>query len=882
MLTPTHLTCELRTDPRGIDAAHPRLSWVVESAERGQRQMAYQIRIAQRQELLVQEQADLWDSGKITSSETLAVSYAGPPLVSGQDVFWQVRVWDKDDQPSTWSQVSFWQMGLLDAADWHGRWISARTPRETAVEGLTLPPAPYLRKTFTVQKPVARATLFATARGVYTLSLNQKRVGDAVLAPGWTGYTQRIAYQTYDVTESTTSGELTIDAVLGDGWYCGYVGFGGERNHYGKRPELLIQLNIEYADGSHESLVTDGSWQGSVGEIRYSDMLMGEFYDARLSPTDWQPVDVLGQPFEGAALVAQSDPPVRVTQDLPVQTITEPTPGTWIADMGQNMVGWVRLSVEAPAGTEIRLRFVEKLNPDGTIYTTNLRAAHQTDTYVCRGQGIETWEPQFTFHGFRYVEVTGWPGSLPLEALTGRVVHSDTPPAGTFTCSSALVNQLQKNIVWGQRGNFLSIPTDCPQRDERLGWMGDAQIFVRTATCNMDVAAFFEKWMQDVVDAQTKEGGFPDVAPRLGGLPHFGPIGSGAPAWGDAGVIVPWTIYQVYGDTEILSRHYEAMTRWIEFIREANPDLLWRERVGHHYGDWLSIAADTPKEVLATAYFAYDTSLMARIARVLKRKDDAQRYETLFEEIKTAFNTAFVSPDGRIHGNTQTCYLLALHFGLLPETLRPAAAQYLVEDIRAKGGHLSTGFVGVGYLCPVLTAWGYNDIAYQLLLNETFPSWGYSIKQGATTIWERWDGWTEDNGFQDPGMNSFNHYSLGSVGEWLFRDVTGIDTAPDYPGFAHIHLHPHPGPGLTFARAEYQSVRGLIASGWRQEEGRFVVDVTIPANTTATVFLPAPATARVSEGSHPLDGAEGVVPLRRDDHLLVCRVGSGTYHFEVA
>ena len=409
--------------------------------------------------------------------------------------------------------------------------------------------------------------------------------------------------------------------------------------------------------------------------------------------------------------------------------------------------------------------------------------------------------------------------------------------------------------------------------------MGDAQIFARTATYNRDVASFYEKWVSDVDDAQSPAGGFSDVSPRLVDS------ADGAPAWGDAGIIVPWTVYQAYGDTGILGAHWPAMTRWLAYITRANPDGLWTHRRNNDFGDWLSVAADTPKDVLATAYYAYDASLMAQMARALGRRREALYYDRLFAQIKTAFNTAYVTPDGRIKGDTQTCYVLALRFGLLPDALRPPAAQHLVDDIAAKHGHLSTGFVGVGYLCPVLTETGHNAVAYRLLLNDTFPSWGYSIKQGATTIWERWDGWTRDKGFQDPGMNSFNHYSLGSVGQWLYQDVAGIDTDPHHPGFAHILIRPHPGPGLTHVRAEYDSIRGKITSAWQTTRTGLTLDVTLPANTTATVFLPAPAGSFVVESglaialSHAL--LPGVTAVHPDGSHLLVSIGSGTYHFQV-
>jgi alpha-L-rhamnosidase len=962
-LTPTHLTCEYQAGPLGIDAVRPRLSWQLQSSVRGERQTAYRILAGPSPQSLTQDNGNLWDSGKVLTGNSIAVRYNGLPLASGLRCFWQVQVWDKDGRLSGDSPVGAWQMGLLHSSDWRAHWISAATPRGTKDGGLTLPPCPYLAKTFSLSKPVQHATLYATARGLYEASLNGKRLGTAFFAPGWTDYTKRIAYQTYDVTANLHRGQNSLGAILGDGWYGGYVGFGHQRGHYGDHPQFLAQMVIEYADGSQQTMGTDGSWRGTTGPIQHSDFLQGEAYDARLAPHNWHPVvletsapplhqrnvtqqlralvndntlaviannaiagdpayltvknlrvdyslngightqtvkedetlhipgpgepsgdlvirhavwGALGEKTGPPTLVAQQGPPVRVTQELKPRRMTQPAPGTYLYDLGQNMVGWARLKVAGRAGTAVRLRFGEILNRDGSLYTTNLRSARATDTYILKGGGLETWEPHFTFHGFRYIEVTGYPGKPGMDAVTGCVAGSDMTPSGTFVSSSPMVNKLQHNIVWGQRGNFLSVPTDCPQRDERLGWMGDAQIFARTATYNRDVAAFYEKWMQDVEDAQSSEGGFSDVSPRLVDG------GDGAPAWGDAGIIVPWTVYQAYGDTGILDKHWAAMTRWLNYITSVNPDGLWINRRNNDFGDWLSIAADTPKDVLGTAYYAYDASLMARMARALGRKQEAARYDALFGRIKEAFNTAYVASDGRIKGDTQTCYVLALRFDLLPNALRPLAAQHLVDDIAAKNEHLSTGFVGVGYLCPVLTETGHNDTAYRLLLNDTFPSWGYSIKQGATTIWERWDGWTQEKGFQDPGMNSFNHYSLGSVGQWLFQDVAGIDTDPNQPGFAHILLNPHPGPGLSHVQAEYDSIRGKIASAWQTSPAGLTWNVTVPANTTATAFVPAPEGAVVTESGVPVAHAPGVMAVRRADEQVIVSLGSGTYRFRVS
>lgn len=964
--TLSNLRCEYLSNPMCVDATTPRLSWTIAAGGRGWMQSAYRIQVASTSAALARGQADLWDSGQVKSNKTLGVLYAGKPLASGQRVYWRLQVWDKNGRPSAWSTPQFWQMGLLKESDWKGQWISAQTPRNTMVDGIVLPPTPFLRKTFSLPKPVQKATMFVAARGAYELHFNGAKIGDEVLMPGWTDFRKHIQYEAYDVTPQLKQGDNAVGVILGDGWNSGYIGYSRQRNHYGDNTALLGQLEVQYTDGTRQTFGTDTSWQASTGPLDYSDLLQGEFYDARkeqpnwdtvaFQPTNWQNTvkavppgslvvditpqlkalvkdgtlsveasnDIAGDPAfntvkqmrvdytlngvngtrtlaeherlqigapndtlvirkatygaldrESAkvALVAFQGPPMRVTQDLAPKTISQPTPGTYIYDMGQNMVGVVRLKVNAPAGTQIKLRFAEMLNPDGTAYTTNLRSARATDTYVCKGTGVETWEPRFTFHGFRYVEITGFPGVPTLDAITGRVIGSDITKTGTFNCSSPLVNQLQSNIDWGQRGNFVSVPTDCPQRDERLGWMGDAQIFVRTATYNRDVASFFEKWMQDVEDGQAADGGFSDVSPREVDSAN------GAPAWGDAGVIVPWTIYQAYGDTSIVNKHWDAMERWMNYITSANPNGLWLNRRANDFGDWLSIGANTPKEVLATGYYAYDASLMAKMARATGRTADAAKYDALFQHIKGAFNTAYVTSDGRVKGDTQTSYIVALRFNLLPDALRPKTAQHLVDDIAAKNGHLSTGFVGVGYLCPTLTDNGHNDTAYKLLLTDTFPSWGFSIRHGATTIWERWDGWTPDKGFQDPGMNSFNHYSLGSVGEWMYSRVAGIDIDPLHPGFENIWLRPTPGSGLTYANATFDSVHGPIQSNWSKQGNSVVYDIAVPANTTATLWIPAAKAAQVTEGGKTASKVKGIKFLRQEGDKAVFTIGSGTYKF---
>jgi alpha-L-rhamnosidase len=901
-IRPTRLRCEYLTNPLGLGEPSPRLGWILESNRRSQTQSAYQILVADNEEDLVADRGTLWDSGKVASSGSSNVVYEGKKLESRARCYWKVRVWDADGNSSAYSEPAYWGTGLLHRSDWKGEWIglgeadpdagheppSGEELDDPLLRGLK--PSPYLRKTFELDGAVRRARLYATARGVYELYLNGHRVGNHVLAPGWTDYDARVQYQTYDVTGMLRTGENVIGGILGDGWYTGYFGFDPKRRgaHYGRRPQLLAQLEVEYEDGSTQIVASDGSWRSSTGSILFSDLLIGESYDAReempgwdstgFDDAGWRPVSV--EETGDALLVAQPDEGIKVTQEVQAREVARLDDGSYVFDMGQNMVGWVRLRVSGEAGRTVTIRHAEALNPDGTIYTTNLRFARAKDSYTLKGEGEEVYEPRFTFHGFRYVEVIGYPGEPPLDAITGRVVHSATPPTGSFECSSEVVNKLQENIVWGQRGNFLSIPTDCPQRDERLGWTGDAQIFVSTASFNMDVAAFFTKWMVDVEDAQSSEGAFPDVAPLL---PMSLDLSRGAPAWGDAGIIVPWTIYRFYGDTRIVEKHYGAMTRWMDYLHEANPDLLRKNKLGNNYGDWLSPFGDaTPRDLLATAYWAYDAKLMAEMARTTGRDGDAAAYEELFENIKDAFNEAYVGPYGRVKGDTQTGYVLALHMGLLPEALRAAAAEHLVRTIEEKNWHLSTGFVGVGYLCPVLTEAGYPDVAYRLLNNETYPSWGYTIRNGATTIWERWDGWTEDNGFQSPNMNSFNHYSLGSVGEWLYRYVAGIDLDPDRAGFARFLVRPCPGGGLESAKAEYDSVHGRIESSWQIADGTFRLRVVVPANTEATVHVPTSEPMEVTESGNPAAQAEGVEHVEKGDGEAVFNVGSGEYEFVAA
>jgi alpha-L-rhamnosidase len=881
------LRCEYQVDPLGIDARSPRLAWQLRAAGRGVVQSAYQVQVALDARALGSRRA-LWDTGRVASGRQSQVAYAGPALASSRRYYWRVRVWDGDAKASAWSAPAYWETGLLSPADWTARWIQPAGDEDTT----TSQPSPMLRRAFRLKRVPRSARAYVTSLGLYELEINGRRVGDQLFTPGWTSYRKRLQYQTYDVTALLRSGENVIGATLGDGWYRGYLAWRDKRNVYGNRLALLCQLRIEYADGSLEVFGTDDAWKSATGPIRTSDIYMGESYDARLERPGWsapgyddselRPVRVIDSPT--VALIAPQGPPVRRVEELRPVKILETPKGATVFDLGQNMVGFVRLRLSGPAGTTITLRHAEVLDPSGELYTDNLRVAKQTVRYVLRGGGEETYQPHFTFQGFRYVAVEGWPGEPTLDSLTGVVVHSDMAVTGSFESSSPLLDQLQHNIRWGQKGNFLDVPTDCPQRDERLGWTGDAQVFARTAAFNMDVAGFFSKWLGDVVADQHPNGNVPHVVPDVLSSPSE--FAGGSAGWADAAVIIPWTLYLVYDDTRLLERQYPSMKAWVEYVHgQAGPSLVWN--TGRHFGDWLAFAttqsdypgATTGKDLIATAFFARSTELLARAAELLGKSEDAREYAALLPRIKAAFLREFVTAAGRVGENTQTAYALALEFDLLPEELRGEAARRLAEDVRARG-HLTTGFVGTPYLCHVLTRHGYLDLAYQLLNRQEYPSWLYPVKQGATTIWERWDGLKPDGSFQNPGMNSFNHYAYGAVGDWMYRVVAGLELDPAEPGYRHVLIQPHPGGGLSAAQASLRTAYGETVSGWALADGRLTVTAVVPPNAHASVRLPAATLAGVSESGRPVAEAPGVTRASQAATDVVVEIGSGRYRFD--
>jgi alpha-L-rhamnosidase len=880
LLSVANPRCEYKVDPVGIDVAQPRLSWQLRSAARGAVQSAYQVQVTRDGKMH-------WDTGKVASDRSVHLPYGGPALESSRRYTWRVRVWDGDGKASAWSAPARFEMGLLAPGDWKARWIEAA--RDLGAKASQ--PAPMLRGTFTVQGKVKSARAYVTSLGLYELEINGKRVSDQLFTPGWTSYDHRLQYQTHDVGPHLRAGENAIGATLGDGWYRGFLAWGDRRALYGERLALICQLRIEYEGGRVETLGTDGTWKSATGPVRASDIYNGETYDARLErpgwtgpgydDKDWEAVRLVEPPK--ATLVAPAGPPVRKIEEVrPVKVLRTPA-GETVFDMGQNMVGHVRLRVRGEAGRTITLRHFEVLDKAGNVYTANLRAAKQQVQYTLKGGADEVYEPHFTFQGFRYVAVEGWPGEPTLDGLTGVVVHSDMPVTGQFTTSNPLLNQLQHNIRWGQKGNFLDVPTDCPQRDERLGWTGDAQVFSRTAAFNMDVAPFFTKWLGDVAADQQADGAVPHVIPDI--LSENGRGASASAAWADVATIVPWNMYLAYADTRLLERQYPSMKAWVEYQRrEAGEKNLWTS--GFHFGDWLAFAstasdypgATTGKDLIASAFYAHSTDLVQRAAAVLGKKEDANAYAALLPRIKEAFRREFVTATGRVGENTQTAYALALQFDLLPEEMRAEAARRLADDVRTRG-HLTTGFVGTPYLCHVLARFGHLDLAYRLLNREEYPSWLYPVKQGATTIWERWDGQKPDGTFQDAGMNSFNHYAYGAIGEWMYRVVAGLELDPKEPGYRHVLVQPQPGGGLTSAEARLETLYGETVAGWTLAGGKVTVAATVPPNAHGTVRLPAAMLAGVTEGGLAVGSAPGVKAAAQDKDDVVVQVGSGRYQF---
>lgn len=1024
---PIDLTCEYLRDPIGLDDAAPRLSWRLDDARRGAKQTAYRVLVASGAEALAKDQGDLWDSGKVSSDQSVLVPYAGKALASRQRCFWKVMAWDAAGQPSPWSGAATWEMGLLGRDDWRAKWV---TPKDLEIVDSPIPagnwlrlpegtkflrakvdfrkdPEPHhgrvalatdapcevflngrpqpigrvddvskvawvvmpnglrpgenvvairatgkpigriatgfritrfggdrfelgapkwlcaaeapknwaqpafdapgwaaagdsgeacalkqefdgprrsqlMRKEFELPSRPVRARVYASGLGGYELTINGDRVGDDIFAPGWTLYDKRIQYQVYDVTRHVRQGPNAIGAWLGNVWWSSGLGWlGGERHAKpGENLRLLLQLEVECEDGSTQIVATDGHWQCTASPILEDTLYHGEAYDARLEQPDWDKIDFRGEGWNPVAIAGDPDarlcaergPRIRVTQELEPEKISEPIPGVHVLDFGQNHPGRPRLTIKAPAGTKITMRHAELLAPDGRIDTINYRSARATDTYVCKGAGEEVWEPRFTYRGFRYMEVTGLPKAPDKRTIVSRVLHNAGQMAGEFECGNDLVNRILGNVRWGLRSNLHSVPTDCPQRDERLGWMGDAQAFAPTSLWLMDLAAFYGKWMRDVVDSQQPNGATTGVCPII----VIGRETDARSAWADAVSIVPWRVYEYAGDRRILEENYDAVKRWVEYMRANLTGGLYEKPT---WGDWVPVRdlktnteIKTPHEPVSAAYGYLSTRLLARMADILGKADDARTYAALANDMAAKYNAKYIKPDGSGHlAGTQSADVLPLYFGITPPDKRAAVAKSIADDVIRRGGHHTTGFLGTPLILPLLADYGYPDLAWRIVSTDEYPSLGYMVKKGATTIWERWN--TDREG---PAMNSHNHFAFGSMAQWFFEGIAGLRPDEARPGFKHTIIKPYVVGDLQWARAKYPSPYGQLLSHWERKGDDLHLHVVVPPNTTATALLPTfgKEGLKITEGGKPIEGKTEGDRIRVD-------LGAGEYRFVI-
>ena len=877
MIRISDLKVNYLADPTGIKNPFY-LSWTIESDKRNVVQDTYQIKVRKAEV----ESVNAYDSGIVESNQSVQVP-VNMELGSIVRYIVCVRI-TAAGETSEWKEVSF-VSALQNLQEWRGKFISAETEEDKDKSYGTL-----LRQEFIIKAPVREAWLVSSAHGIYHAFLNGKKIGKDEMSPGWTSYNKRLLYQTYEVTELLTEGTNALGIMLGAGWYKGLMGYKLTRNHYGIQTAFGGQLLIRYEDGSEEWIVSDENWKGSKGPVLFSEIYDGEIYDAGeeqsgwdqsgFDDSSWDYVDVVEQ--ETGNLYPQNGSPVRVMERIGAASLITTPEGDKILDFGQNLTGWCEFSVEnTKAGDVVELQFFETLDAEGNVYTDNLRSAKETIQYICKGDQKETYRPWFTFQGFRYAKVIAYPGEISLKNFTACVVYSDMEQTGSFRCSNPLLNQLWHNILWGMKGNFLDIPTDCPQRDERLGWTGDAQVFGRTASFLMNTNAFYSKWLSDVSADQTKDGAVPHVVPDIltGNTSNDWflekEVPAGASGWADAAVILPWVMYLTYGDKAILERQIDSILAWIRFMKEHSEGCLFK--FGSQFGDWLALDAEegsyqgaTPTEYTSSVYYYYSTELVTKILHILGREKEAKYYEKLSQELKEDFQYRYFDENGVLKIQTQTAHVLALVFGLVPEESRKRSLDDLKALLEREAWHLTTGFLGTPQLLFALSENGCLDGAYELLLKEDFPSWLYQVKAGATTIWEHWDGMKPDGTMWSPDMNSFNHYAYGVVGEWLYRTVAGLEFDEKYPGYEHFHIMPRIGGNLTNAEMIYKSVRGHIVIRWKREGRKVILEAEIPANSSADIVLMQAVEVYDGDGLEFVKGAGGYKASAGSGKYKVC------------
>lgn len=893
-ITATQLTVESTVDPLATDRLNPRFSWQPESSQRGAAQTAYQILVASSESLLRKDSADVWSSGKVTSNQSLHIPYQGAALASQVTYYWKVKIWDQNNADAGWSQPARFTMGLLSPSDFKASWIGLDRPdsAQTREGDHSRLAARYLRKPITLEKKVERAIAYVCGQGLFEWYINGEKIGNQVLAPALSEFGKRSYYLPFDVTDYLKRGENALGVILGNGRYYAPRQSGSVASAQYGFPKLYFQLEITFSDGSTQTVISDNSWRITTkGPIVANNEFDGEEYDATREIPGWNQPGFDDASWENAAVVtpaspkleSQPTPPLTVAERIKPISVKELKPGVFIFDMGQNMVGWAKLTVKGERGTQVKMRFAETLQPDGSLYLANIRTAKVTDIYTLKGEGTESFEPRFTYHGFRFVELTGFPGTPDLSALEGCVVHDDLPVTGYFETSDSVINTIYRNAYWGIRGNYRSIPTDCPQRDERQGWLGDRATGSKGESFVFSNGLLYAKWMQDIEDAQRADGCVPAVAPS------YWQIYNGDVTWPAAYLIISGMLYDQFGDMEPIRKHYDSFKKYIDYIKNTHIQngIVTKDT----YGDWCMpperqelIHSQDPSRktdgaILSTTYFHHLLQLMERYAGLLNKPEEMVEFRQLADTIRLAYNRKFYNDSLKGYGNnTATANLLSLAYGMVPDQRKEEVFQSIVDKtVNDFNGHISTGLVGAQWIMRTLSRYGRPDLALQLTTNTSYPSWGYMAKQGATTIWELWNGNTAD-----PAMNSGNHVMLlGDLLIWYYEDLAGIRSDPETPAFGRLIMNPTTPEGLTYVKASYQSVRGLIASEWQKRDNTFEWDITLPANTGALVYIPAQSEASVTESGTPASTAQGVRFVKMEGGKALFEVQSGSYHFRV-
>lgn len=876
-----NLKCNYLKKPLGVETEKPKLSWELRSHKRGQYQTAYQIIVSSSLKELDKNQGNLWDTGKVNSNQSIHIPYGGRRLFSRQGCYWKVRIWDQEGKCSLWSRPGYWEMGILNTTDWQGRWITLHRDPVNLEGSKDKCPAPILRCTFTLDKNIKKVRIYICGLGYYELYVNGHKVGDEVLAPSFTRYDKRVLYQTFDVKEALLKGKNAVGVLLGNGWYNCFTEevWNFQQAPWRSHPKLLFQMHVEFEDGEEQIIASDTNWRGATGPIVFDSLRNGEIYDARLETYGWAEPDYNDRDWEkailthspGGILQSQQMTPIRMTETITPVSLKEVKKGVWLYDLGQNISGWAKIRVSGSAGDEIVLRYAENLGEDGDIDTSNIdmyikSGEFQTDRYILKGEGVEEWEPRFTYHGFRYIQLTGFPGTPTIDNLQGRVVHTDFETRGKFECSNELFNTIQNCARWSTLTNYHGIPTDCPHR-EKNGWTGDAQISAEQTLLNFDPATAYAKWLNDFTDVQRQSGQLPGIIPTGGWGYNWG----SGPAWDSALILIPWYIYLYYGDLTILQSMYGSMKRYVDFMTSMSIDYI----VDFGLGDWCPpqrkeyFHNSCPTVITDTAYYYIDAYILSKTASLLGKHQDANCYEILANNIRKSFREKFIDIErGKVMGNSQTALSCVLYQSLVDGEEASKILKSLIGEIDQYDYHLDCGILGTKYIMHALTEYGRADLAYTIANQTTYPSWGYCIAQGATTLWENWE-----------GTGSRNHHMFGDISSWFYKGLAGINPDPEKPGFKNIIIKPNPVGDLSWVKAWHQSMYGRIVCNWTVDKNKFNLYIDIPVNSTTTVFLPAKGLDDIMENGKPIAECEDINIIDVYAKCVILSVGSGSYEF---